>query len=296
MRRGRIPANTWRFMSRKKEQVEEKPRRSYTFKIYADSHISPPTNARKGHKWSIGFDDRGYYWTKIITANKREEAVSKVLLWFRNNKCRAKKRSPNAGMNTAFKDKKIDEVAIVSDDYNEVFYNDFIKSYLPKYRLLPQDKIDELIDKSKGQLEQIVDFENTVSGCIRWNRKFRQAKRWRERFEKTPAQFLYKEVKTGGYWANIQIQPQVTEGTEIKYLGAERKGSLWVKPIWETKAGKKIQSCNRKMFKLKSVEFFKAAQEARKLADEYKEKLDKQYGKRRGHKKIIVESKKQAQI
>ena len=43
------------------------------------------------------------------------------------------------------------------------------------------------------------------------------------------------------------------------------------------------------MFKLKSAEFFKAAQEARKLADEYREKLDKQYGKnRRGHKKIIV--------
>jgi hypothetical protein len=276
-------------MSSNKKQIEEKPRRSYTLKIYVDNHVPPPSNARKGHKWSIGFDDRGYHWTKIIAANKREEVVSKVLLWFRNGKCRAKKVAPNGGMNTAFNDKKIDEIAIVSDDYNEVFYNDFIKSYLPKYRLLPQDKIDDLIDKSRGQLEQIVDFENPVSGCIRWNKKFRKAKRWRERFEKTSAQFLYKEVKTGTYWANIQVKPQITEGTEIKYLGAERKGSYWVKPRWETKAGKKVQSSNRKMFKLKSIEFFKAAQEARKLANEYKENLDKQYGKnRRGHKKIIV--------
>ena len=77
-------------MSSKKKQTEEKPRRSYTLKIYVDNHVPPPSNARKGRKWSIGFDDRGYYWTKIIAANKREEVVEQVLLWFRNNKCRAK--------------------------------------------------------------------------------------------------------------------------------------------------------------------------------------------------------------
>ena len=280
-------------MSSNKKQIEEKPRRSYTLKIYVDNHVPPPSNARKNSKWSVGFDDRGYYWTKIIAANKREEVVSKVLLWFRNSKAKSKILHPSAGISRAFQNKKIDEIAVVFDDYNEVFYKDFIKSQLPKYRLLSQDKIDELIDKSRGQLEQIVDFKNHTYGCIRWNRKFRKAKQWRERFEKTPAQFLYKEVKTGAYWAKIQVQPQVTEGTEIKYLGAERKGSRWIKPRWETKVGRKVQSNNRKMFKLKSVEFFKAAKEARKLADEYKEKLDKQYGKNRcGHKKVIVELKK----
>ena len=71
----------------------------------------------------------------------------------------------------------------------------------------------------------------------------------KQRFEKTPAQFLYKEVKTGAYWAKIQVQPQVTEGTEIKYLGAEREGSYWTKPKWETKTGKRIQTSKRKMFK-----------------------------------------------
>jgi len=282
-------------MGSNKKQTEEKPRRSYTVKVYVDNHVPPPANSKIGEKWSIGFDDRGYHWTKIVAANKREEAVEKIVRWFRCGKCRAKNH-PNGEIHKAFHSKKVDEIAVVSDDYNEVFYNDFIRGCLAKYRLLPQEKIDELIDKSKGQLEQITDFENCKGyGCIRWN-NFRKIKKVRERFEKTPAQFLYKEVKTGAYWALIQVRPQVTEGTEIKYLGAERKGSLWVRPIWETKTGKITQFSKRKRFKLKSVEFFKAAQEARKLADEYKEKLDKEYGKRRGHKKVIVESKKQTQI
>tara|TARA_B100001939_G_scaffold321359_1_gene310912 strand:- start:852 stop:1700 length:849 start_codon:yes stop_codon:yes gene_type:complete len=282
-------------MSSNKKQTEEKPRRSYTVKVYVDNHVPPPANSKIGEKWSIGFDDRGYHWTKIVAANKREEAVEKIVKWFRAGKCRAKNH-PNGEIHKAFHSKKVDEIAVVSDDYNEVFYNDFIRGFLAKYRLLPQEKIDELIDKSKGQLEQITDFENCKGyGCIRWN-NFRKIKKVRERFEKTPAQFLYKEVKTGAYWALIQVRPQVTEGTEVKYLGAERKGSLWVRPIWETKTGKITQFSKRKRFKLKSVEFFKAAQEARKLADEYKEKLDKEYGKRRGHKKVIVESKKQTQI
>ena len=282
-------------MSSNKKQTEEKPRRSYTVKVYVDNHVPPPANSKIGEKWSIGFDDRGYHWTKIVAANKREEAVEKIVRWFRSGKCRAKNH-PNGEIHKAFHSKKVDEITVISDDYNEVFYNDFIRGFLAKYRLLPQEKIDELIDKSKGQLEQITDFENCKGyGCIRWN-NFRKIKKVRERFEKTPAQFLYKEVKTGAYWALIQVRPQVTEGTEVKYLGAERKGSLWVRPIWEIKTGKITQFSKRKRFKLKSVEFFKAAQEARKLADEYKEKLDKEYGKRRGHKKVIVESKKQTQI
>ena len=129
-------------MSRKKEQIEEKPRRSYTFKIYVDNHVPPPSNARKDHKWSVGFDERGYYWTKVIAANKREEVVSKVLLWFRNSKAKSKIFHPNAGISRAFQNKKIDEIAVVFDDYNEVFYNDFIRSQSPKYRLLTQDKME----------------------------------------------------------------------------------------------------------------------------------------------------------
>lgn len=283
----------------KQKQIDDgKPRRSYTLKVYVDKHIPPPSNARKISRWSVGFDERGYFWTKIIGANKREEAVAQTLLWFRNGKCRAKKRSPNGNMNAAFNGKKVDEVAVVSDDYNEVFYNDFIRNQLPKYRLLPPERIDELEKKSKGLLVGVTDFKNYKgSGCIYWNSAMKKAKFNRERFEKLPAPFLYREVKTGTFYAKIVVKPQITKGTIVKYMGAERKGSLWTRPIWETKAGKKVQSAMSKYFKLKSIEVIAAAKEARKLYDEQREILAKKYGaNRRGHKKVIVSSKKQIPV
>ena len=95
----------------------------------------------------MSIDERGGYWTRIIKEKNRDEAVYWTLKWFTNLMYRIKKRKNSVYHNLPIK--HADACLEISDDYNEVVFTPTMKPSKPLNRLLPPDKLDEIIKLSK---------------------------------------------------------------------------------------------------------------------------------------------------
>ena len=134
-------------MSNLRKRVKEDERRkTYTVRFnVGDLYIQPPKNIKH---WTMSIDERGGYWTRIIKENNRNDAVYWTLRWFSNLIYRIKKR-PNSIFH-ALPIKFADACIEVSDDYDEVVFTRMMKPSLAINRLLPHDKLEEIIKLSKG--------------------------------------------------------------------------------------------------------------------------------------------------
>ena len=264
---------------RKRVKKDER-RRTYTVRFnVGDLYIQPPKNIKH---WTMSIDERGGYWTRIIKENNRNDAVYWTLRWFSNLIYRIKKR-PNSVFH-ALPIKFADACIEVSDDYDEVVFTRMMKPSLPINRLLPHDKLEEIIELSKGLFKKTTDF--TKKGCFTQTKEYKN-KAKREFYEKVPnVPYLYINTKNKKYMAKVKIQSQVMEGGVHRYIGCERNGAetgakagSWKRVYWEHTKGEIVQQRKNKWFRLKSHNVVKAAAEARAIAEEYEKRKSGFYTK-----------------
>ena len=239
-----------------RKKLEEGQGRSYIVRLnVGDTCIAPPKNVKH---WTMGFDERGAYWTHIVKEKNRNEAVYWVLRWFANLMHRIKKRPKSIFHKLSH---NADEILEVSDDYNEVVFYPFMKPSDAKNRLLPPDKLDEIIKLGKGKFKKTSDFSKR--GCFTQTKEYKN-KKHRERLVKVPdVPYVYKNIKTGKYHAHIRVQSRITEGGGAKFLGCERgEGGFYTKVFWKHKRGETVQRPKAKWFALKNHVLTKAVAEA----------------------------------
>lgn len=260
-------------MSRLRTRTKEDDRRrTYTVRFnVGDLYIQPPKNVKH---WTMSIDERGGYWTRIIKENNRNDAVYWTLRWFSNLFYRIKKR-PNSIFH-ALPIKFADACVEVSDDYDEVVFTPMMKPSLPINRLLPHNKLEEIIKLSKGLFKKTTDF--TKKGCFTQTNEYKN-KAKREFYEKVKdVPYLYINTKNKKYMAKVRVQSQVMKGGIHRYIGCERndeQGKLrgsWTKVHWEHKKGEIVQKRKNRWFHLKSHNVVKAAAEARAIAERYEKR------------------------
>jgi len=248
---------------KKKKKLQEGEGRSYLVRVnVGETYTAPPRNVKH---WTMGVDERGGYWTRILKAKDREDAVHSMLRWYSNQICRSKNRK-----NSIYRKmpRFADQVIEVSDDHNEVVYHPRIKPSECRNRLLPPDKLNEIIELGKGRFKKSTDFSK--KGCFTQTREYRN-KQHRERMIKIPnTPYLFKNFHTGRYHAKIQVQSKKTEGGGAKWLGCERgECGFYKRVFWEHRRGKIVQPVRWKWFLLESRVVEKAAAEAQKIRSRY---------------------------
>jgi hypothetical protein len=251
---------------RLKKKLEEGQGKSYIVRLnVGDTCMAPPRNVKH---WTMSFDERGAYWTRIVKESNRNEAVYWVLRWFSNLTHRIKKRPKSTFHRLSCHP---DEILEVSDDYNEVVYYPSMKPSEARNRLLPPDKLDEIIKLGKGKFKKTSDFSK--KGCFTQTREYKNEKH-RVRMIKVPyVPYVYKNSNTGKYHANIRIQPRVTEGGGAKFLGCERgEGGAYTTVFWKHKRGEVVQRPKAKWFALKNHVLTKAVAEAITISRRYEKR------------------------
>ena len=223
-----------------------------------ESYLRPPANVKH---WTMKVDERGGYWTRLYRAKNREDAVYWLLTWYRNKKYLGKKLK-NSIFNSL--PQYADEVLEVSDEYDEVVFHPRMKPSLPKNRLLPVYKLNEIIELSKGIFKKTIDFSKR-GGFTQTDIYKRE--RDRNRLIKVPdAPHVYKHLRSNKYHARIQIKSQKTEGGRMEYLGCEKNEiGLYIKTHWNHNRGEVIQPTRYKWVELKATDLKKAVMEAKRL-------------------------------
>ena len=55
-----------------------------------ENYVKPYGMQRK--IWTMSFDERGAFWTRLLRAKDRTDAVNRMLIWYRNKKVRLTNR------------------------------------------------------------------------------------------------------------------------------------------------------------------------------------------------------------
>ena len=239
-------------------------RKTYTVRFnVGELYIQPPKNVKH---WTMSVDERGGYWTRIIKEKNRDEAVYWTLRWFANLMHRIKKRKTSVFHNLPIK--HADACLEISDDYNEVVFTPTMKPSKPLNRLLPPDKLDEIIKLSKGLFIKTTDFSK--KGCFTQTKEYRN-RQHRERLVKVPdVPYIYENSNTGRYHAKIRIKPKITTGGGATFLGCERgENGHYSKVFWKHKRGKVTQHPQYKIVLLKNTNLKKAVAEAVRMRNQF---------------------------
>jgi len=215
--------------------------------------------------WNMSFDERGAFWTRLLRAKDRTDAVNRMLIWYRNKKSKANK----SGVGLFVKlPQYADAVLEIKDDFNEVVFYRTMQPRVLKNRMLTPDKLDEIIELSKGIFVKTTDYSK--QGCFTQTREYSNKKN-RERMIKIPdAPYVYQHHSTNRYHAKIQIRSKKTDGGYMKYLGCEKdeKGK-YKKVFWEGKRGEQVQTSRRTLVPLKATNIQDAVKEAVALRAKY---------------------------
>ena len=261
--------------------------KSYTVKVKLPYFLPAPKNSGFDHRWTPRMDEEGAFWEKIIVADNRADAVNRILRWAHV----ARSKSRNGVKNVfnhldATQVKGFDEFIEVSDDYNEVFLADGFKVSDAKFRLLTKEKIEQLIEEGRGEIEANTYYPKK-RGSVACT-KLKERKRKRTEYQKVEG-VPYLFVRTSGpnmnrYFANVPVRRNITEGTKVKVISIEREsnGNIISRKLDITK-GKKVQNGHSKKVLLNSRNVVKAAKEARKLVEENEKNSTK--ANRRVHKR-----------
>ena len=246
--------------------------KSYTVKLKLPYCLPAPKNSGFDHRWNPRMDEEGAFWEKIIVADNRADAVNRILRWAHS----ARNKSRN-GVKNVFNHldatgvKGFDELIEVSDDYNEVFLADGFKVSDAKFRLLTKDKIEQLIEEGRGEIEANTYYPKKRGSVV--STKLKMNNRKRKEYQKVEGvQYLF--VRTSGpnmnrYFANVPVRRNITKGTKVKVISIEREsnGNIIRRKLDITK-GKKVQNGYNKKVLLNSRNLVQAAKEARKLVEE----------------------------
>tara|TARA_B100000287_G_scaffold27354_1_gene26020 strand:+ start:275 stop:1129 length:855 start_codon:yes stop_codon:yes gene_type:complete len=246
--------------------------KSYTVKVKLPYFLPAPKNSGFDHRWIPRMDEEGAFWEKIIVADNRADAVNRILRWAHS----ARNKSRNGVKNVfnhldATQVKGFDEFIEVSDDYNEVFLADGFKVSDAKFRLLTKDKIEQLIEEGRGEIEANTRYPKKRGSVVCTKLKMNNRKRTEyQKVEGVP----YLFVRTSGpnmnrYFANVPVRRNITKGTKVKVISIEREpnGNIISRKLDVTK-GKKVQNGYNKKVLLNSRNVVQAAKEARKLVEE----------------------------
>ena len=249
---------------RKIAKLKEGEGRIYEVRLnLRDNYVMP---RRFMKDWRFSVDERGAYWTRLMRERNRVDVAQKIARWFVENKHRAK-TTPKSVFNSLPETSY--ECLEIKDDYNEVVYHPQMRpSHLNNLYLTP-DKLQEIIDLSKGTFTKNPD--NKKRGSFIRTKEYRR-KKDRETYTKVAnTQYLYKHNRNGRYYAYVSVRSQITEGSSHKFIKADRQADgKMIKPYFEYKLGKVVQSNLRKFFPLKSHNQQKAAAEAKALSEKFK--------------------------
>jgi len=226
-----------------------------------ENYIKPYGIQRK--IWTMSFDERGAFWTRLLRAKDRTDAVNRLLIWYRNKKYNANKSGTGLFANLP---QYADAALEVKDDWNEVVFYRTMQPSVLKNRMLTPDKLNEIIELSKGAFVKTSDFSK--QGCFTQTKEY-DKRRERGRMTKVPdVPYVYKNNYTNRYHAKIQIRSKKTEGGCMKYLGCEKrndKKGTWNKVFWEHRRGKQVQAAKFTLVPLKATNLQDAVREAVKL-------------------------------
>ena len=224
-------------------------------------------------------NEEGAFWEKIIIADSRSVAVNRILRWAHS----ARNKSRNGVKNVfnhldATEVRGFDEFIEVSDDYNEVFLADGFKASCARFRLLAKDKVEQLIEEGRGEIEANTYYPKKLGSVV--GTKLKKNNRKRNEYVKVEgAKHLF--MRTAGpnmnrYYANVPVRRNITEGTKVKVLSIEREpnGNIISRKLDVTK-GKKVQNGYNRKTLLESTNPVKAAKEARRLVEEAEKTLPK---------------------
>ena len=253
--------------------------KSYTVKLKLPYCLPAPKHSGFDHRWNPRMDEGGAFWEKIIIADNRSDAVNRILRWAHS----ARNKSRNGVKNVfnhldATGTKGFDEFIEVSDDYNEVFLADGFKVSCARFRLLPKDKVEQLIEEGHGEIEANTYYPKKLGSVV--CTKLKMSNRKREEYQKVKgAKYLF--MRTSGpnmnrYFANVPVKRNITEGTKVKVVSIEREsnGNIISRKLDVTK-GKKVQNGYNRKVLLKANNPVQAAKEARRLVEETEKTLPK---------------------
>lgn len=245
---------------RKLPKLKKGEGRMYSVRLNLGDNYSKPYGIQR-KIWTMSFDERGAFWTRLLRAKDRTDAVNRMLIWYRNKKHKANKSGTGLFVNLP---QYVDEVVEIADDFNEVVFYSTMRPSQLKNRLLTPDKLDEIIKLSKGTFVKTSDFSK--QGCFTQTKLYRRG-RERERLVKIPdVPYVYQHSYTNAYHAKIQIRSKKTEGGHMKFLGCEKddKG-LYKKVLWSHKRGEQVQAARFTFVKLKATNLQNAVREATTL-------------------------------
>ena len=250
---------------RKIAKLKEGEGRTYEVRLnLGDNYVMPPRYIKH---WRFAVDERGAYWTRLIKERNRADVAQKMTRWFQENKCRARIRHSKSIFHSLPKTSY--ECLEIKDDYDEVVYYPQMLPYNLNNLYLTPDKLQEIVDLSKGLLMKNPDAKKRGSFIRTKQYKYKTNKDIYTKVADT--QHLYKHNRSGKYFARICIRPQIAEGGYQKFIKADRlPNGKMIKTYWESKKGEKVQSGLSKFFPLKSHNQQKAAAEAKALSEKFR--------------------------
>jgi len=232
------------------EKLKKGEGRDYEVRVNLGENYNVPS---RPSKWRLGFDERGAYWTRFIKHKNRVDVCRILSKWF------------SASPIKKALGKKGDEVLEVKDHYNEVVYHPAMLPSNAKNKYLPQDKLNEIVELSKGMFERNVDFVKRGS-FIRSKEFYLKANR--EQYIKVPnVPYVYKSTFNGRYYALVKLIGEKREGgyNNINWRCVRKSDGEFISTICDHKQGKIVQQAKRSMMKLKNINLKKAVQEAVEL-------------------------------
>jgi len=210
--------------------------------------------------WQFRVDERGAYWTRDYHAKNRRQAVMDMIKYYsyRKNNC-------DQGEHKTvwyLLPRPVDAVMEIDDKYDEVHFDIKMKGCLPNNRLLPPEKLDEIIKLGKGKFVKNTEFKIQGSFVVsdEWRKKFFNMNSKRLFLVKVPeVPYVFKHKVTDKYWGAIRIGKD-------KIVGGYRK---WCGDHWEGKKGKRVKG-SRTIFKeLRSHDLPSAVRETIKLREKH---------------------------
>ena len=243
---------------RKLPDLKKGEGKMYSVRLNLGDNFEKPYGVQK-HIWTMGFDERGAFWTRLLRAKNRTDAVNRVLIWYRNGKHKANK-AIHIGL-FAKLPQYVDSSVEVADDYNEVIFYPTMQPRDLKHRLLTPDKLNEIITLSKGAFIKTTDFSK--QGCFTQTTLYRKRKQKARMIKIPDVPYVYKHNHTNRYHAKIQIRSKKTEGGYMKYLGCKKDEKGFYKSVrWEHKRGEQVQSSKHTFVRLKAMNLNDAVREA----------------------------------
>ena len=263
-----------------KAQEEVRPRRSYLATLKVKECVS---HTRKALASGVNFlfRDEGFVWTKIINCKKRSEATKKATAWFFG----LKSSSPAARAliaHTSVKDLTID------DPYNEVFFYKKFRCFDANNKLLPKEKIEQLIEESKGKLRKATREKKVYSAksSVEWNTNAKRSSYRPPPLKWTGTPGLYVDPDSGAFILKVKKQSQKTVGTKYEFHKNTprvpmprqlKSGKKDGRKVWSTRAititaGKKVQDLRYKAIRLKAKTLDEAKVESKKINEKIQSK------------------------